>query len=214
MENDVKPRNAGWLVTSVTMLACSTGEGEGWVRSDRLFVENCWNGPFDLSPTFFGANPYREEEILIRIQRGDNTEEVSDGLIVHVPDIATIRGESIGQPVAVGLPSGIAPIGVELPVVADGSEPVSLGLYLHATCHAQNGTVYALAGSITFQALFSGDPNEADGDDRLTEAEFDATFADPRDVATDGSVGAERSSRVQGYFRFYFQRGQPAQPFP
>jgi len=51
------------LACSSWLLACSVGEGEGWVRSDRLVIEDCWDGPFDLQPTFFGANPHREEEI-------------------------------------------------------------------------------------------------------------------------------------------------------
>jgi hypothetical protein len=205
-------------------LGCSTGEGSGSVRSDRLYVEDCWNGPFDLKPTFFAANPFREEELIIRIQRGDNIQELSDGLSVHVSDIGRIRGELLGQAIEVGLPPGVTPPGV--PIAADPDPPlVSLALYLHNTCHAENGTVYAMgpdriagvaaAGStITFTSLFSGDPNEKSADDRLTEATFEAVFADPRDLGGDGVVVAEKSSVVSGDFRFFFQRGPPAQPFP
>jgi hypothetical protein len=64
-----------------------------------------------------------------------------------------------------------------------------------------------VGGSINFSSLFSGDIAEPNADDRLTEANFSADFTDPRD-----SSGA--TSQVTGYFRFYFQRGQPAQPFP
>ena len=193
--------------------ACTTGEGEGWVRSDRLYIEDCWNGPFNLRPTFFGANPYREESLLIRVQRGDNMQEVSDGLTVVVSDLAGIREGALGQAIPVGLPPGVAPYG--MPVSSD-TEPaqVSLGLYLHDTCHAENGTVYALSGTITFDSLFSGDPNESQANERLTDADFEATFADPRDMAADGSVDAATTSLVNGHFRFFFQRGQPAQPFP
>ena len=35
--------------------ACSLGDGEGEVHSDRLFVRSCWTGPFDLAPDFFAA---------------------------------------------------------------------------------------------------------------------------------------------------------------
>ncbi len=203
---------------------CSTGEGAGWVRSDRLYIEDCWNGPFDLKPTFFAANPFREEELLIRIQRGDNTQELSDGLTVHVVDIGRIRDELLGQSIDVGLPPGVTPPGV--PVAADPDPPlVSLALYLHNTCHAENGTVYAVkpdrvadgvavSSTITFSSLFSGDPNENIADDRLTEARFQAVFADPRDLESDGMVPAEKASIVEGSFRFFFQRGPPAQPFP
>jgi hypothetical protein len=94
------------------------------------------------------------------------------------------------------------------------SSSVSLALYLHDTCHAQNGALYAVTGTITFAHLFSGNPNETNGDARLTEASFEASFADPRDAANDGTFDPAVMSDVKGWFRFYFQRGQPAQPFP
>ncbi len=202
-----------WLLlfASLTSLACSNAEGDGAVKSDRLFVEDCWNGPFDLAPTFFGANPYLNT-LTIRIQRGDNIEEVSDGLIVLVKDVSGIRG-ALGSSVKVGMPEGVSPPGVPVTVNPDPPK-VSLSLYLHDTCHGQNGTIYSLAGDITFQSLFSGDPNEGDAEDRLTEATFQATFADPRDAKPGQTIDSARTSEVSGWFRFYFERGQPAQPFP
>ncbi|MFO0568783.1 MAG: hypothetical protein U0263_24185 [Polyangiaceae bacterium] len=203
------------LLTLACMLglaACSTAEGEGWVKSDKLLVEDCWNGPFDLGPTFFGANPYQDTQT-IRIQRGDNLEEVSDGLIAVVKEVQQIRNDALGQELRVGMPPGVSPPGV--PVKLDTQPaPVNLSLYLHDTCHRQNGTLYSVDGTIRFASLFSGDPNEDNADDRLTEASFSATFADPRDVLASGEVDPDKTSLVTGWFRFYFQRGQPAQPFP
>jgi hypothetical protein len=97
--------------------------------------------------------------------------------------------------------------------------PVSIALYLHNSCHQQNGTVYSVGGSITFSSLFSGDINESNSADRLTEATFSAEFADPRDLTGDpndptAAPSEGETSTVDGYFRFFFQRGQPAQPFP
>ncbi|HOU91103.1 MAG TPA: hypothetical protein PLU22_08665 [Polyangiaceae bacterium] len=211
------------LACSSWLLACSVGEGEGWVRSDRLVIEDCWDGPFDLQPTFFGANPHREEEILIRVQRGNNIQELSDGLTVLVTDTPRIREELLGEPMAVGMPPGVTPPGV--PLEAASSPPVvSLALYLHDTCHRENGTIYSvepdqietgeLPSTITFLSLFSGDPNEKSAEDRLTEAEFAAWFADPRALDAEGRIPVDRASYVEGRFRFFFQRGQPAQPFP
>jgi hypothetical protein len=205
---------------ALCVAACTTGQGEGSVRSDRLYVENCWNGAFDLKPEFFGANPFRDEAILIRIQRDDDIQEVSDGVTVLVNDPALIRGNGddpglLGQDISVGLPPGVSPPGV--PVGDRGAAPlVSLSLYLHDTCHVQNGTLYSIGGSINFTSLFSGDINEAAADDRLTEADFSATFADPRDLleGTDAAADPNVVSLVEGNFRFFFQRGQPAQPFP
>jgi hypothetical protein len=200
------------VLVALGAAGCSTAEGTGEVRSERLYVEDCWNGPFDLDPDFFGANPYRDT-LTVRVQRGDNLEEVSDGLIVLVNDVRGIRDESLGTPLAVGLPAGVAPPGVT-PAFDPDPPRVHLALYLHDTCHEQNGTLYSTAGSITFDSLFSGDPNEPDADDRLTEARFDATFGDPRHLGPDGQADPERASQVTGWFRFFFQRGQPAQPFP
>ncbi len=192
-------------------LGCTVGEGEGFVKSDRLFVEDCWSGAFDLGPDFFGANSFRGDALLLRVQRGDNIEELSDGLTVVINDLPTQRAR-VGQSIAVGLPPGVSPPGV--PIVFDEDPPpVSLALYLHDSCHAQNGTVYSTDGSITFASIWSGDPNEEESDERLTEATFDATFADPRLLVGESAGDESVQSRVTGYFRFFFQRGQPAQPF-
>lgn len=201
----------GFVLLALPALACNVGEGEGWVRSDNLFIENCWNGGFDLGPDFFAANPSPgSDSVTIRVQHGDNIEEVSDGLIVVVNELPTVRG-MVGQEVEVGMPPGVSPPGV--PIVHDEDPPlVSLALSLHGSCHAENGTVYSVAGNITFSSLYSGDPYEDEADERLTEARFNATFADPRILAgTD--VPATAQSQVEGYFRFFYQRGQPAQPF-
>lgn len=68
---------------------------------------------------------------------------------------------------------------------------------------------------ITFTHLFSGNPEESDADERLTEASFDVYLADPRD-ACPGVSGPPPPCRghLTGSFKFYFQRGRPAQPFP
>ncbi|HEY3493927.1 MAG TPA: hypothetical protein VGK73_04545 [Polyangiaceae bacterium] len=205
-------RGSGWLLFALLSLGCTVGEGEGWVKSDELYVDECWDGPFDLGPDFFAANSFeRGKALMIRVQRGDAIEEMSDGLIVNIADLPTQRA-LVGTPLEVGLPVGVTPPGV--PVVFDPDPaPVNLSVYLHNSCHAQNGAVYSVGGTITFRSLFSGDPQETEGDERLTEASFDASFADPRLLVGDPVADAAVTSRVTGYFRFFFQRGQPAQPF-
>jgi hypothetical protein len=199
------------VLAGTLALGCAVGEGEGSVTSERLVVEDCWTGPFDLHPDFFAANPDNGKSLLIRVQRGDNLEEQSDGLSVLVNDLPTLR-EQLGQPTEIGLPPGVSPPGV--PIVFNPNPPkVSMALYLHNTCHAQTGTLYALSGQITFRALFSGDRNEENAEDRLTDAEFTGVFADPRQLSADDQANVEVESTVTGNFRFYFQRGQPAQPF-
>ena len=195
-------------------LACTVGEGEGAVTSDHLYVKGCWNGPFDLGPDFFGANPDQGQSLMIRVQRGDNIEDVSDGLDVLVNDLQSARMQ-LNTDIPVGIPPGVSPPGV--PIVFNPDPPkVSLSLYLHHSCHQQNGTVYSISGTIRFKSLFSGDLNEGSSEDRLTDATFtDVSFADPRELAgaADTTAQAALTSLVSGNFRFFFQRGQPSQPF-
>ena len=145
--------------------------------------------------------------------RGDNIEDVSDGLIVLVNDLQAVR-KQLNMDIEVGMPPGVTPPGV--PIVFNPDPPkVSLSLYLHNTCHQQNGTIYSVAGTINFSRLFSGDLNEGSADNRRTTATFTASFADPRELAraADDDAKAAVSSLVTGDFDFFFQRGQPSQPF-
>jgi hypothetical protein len=200
------------LLCALLGLSCAAAEGEGEVTSDRLYVEDCWNGPFDLNPNFFAANPFREDALQIRIQAGDDIQELSDGLTVLVNDLQELRGR-LGQDIEVGVPPGVSPPGV--PLQADLDPPqVSLALYLHKTCHTEIGTVYSVEGTIRFESLFSGDLNEGSSEDRLTEGSFTAKFGDPRQLAPGSEADpALVTSDVIGNFRFFFQRGQPSQPF-
>lgn len=195
-------------------LGCTVGEGDGAVTSDRLIVRHCWDGPFDLGPTFFAANAFSTDQVSMRVQRGDNNQEVSDGLSVSIRALQSIRKDSLGQAVPVGVPPGVILAGGGT-LVKNMDAVVSLSLYLHDTCYLQNGALYSIDGTITFDHLFSGNPNETVGERRLTQAKFEnVRFADPRDSNADGSFDESVVSRVNGWFRFYFQRGQPAQPFP
>ena len=59
------------------------------------------------------------------------------------------------------------------------------------------------------QPLFIGRPVE------LTEASFDVDVGNPHDAPPGSTeIPADKRSRLTGYFRFHFQRGQPGQPFP
>ena len=68
---------------------------------------------------------------------------------------------------------------------------------------------------IAFTSLFDGKPDEDVAARRLNEGCFDVYLADPRDVAP-GGLGPPPSCRghLTGRFKFYFQRGRPAQAFP
>jgi hypothetical protein len=195
--------------------ACSLGEGEGQVTSQKLAVAGCWNGPFQLDPDFFAAVPFRRT-VTIRVQHGGDTEEVSDGIIVLVDDVDRIRttiATAPGTQWRVALQPSLVPPG--FPIVPDPDPAlVHLTLYLNRACHAQNSTLYAIAGTIRFSSLFDADPNESNAAEKLTDAVFDdISVGDPRDHPP-GDPTIQNVSHISGFFKFYFQRGQPAQPFP
>ncbi|MCS6899715.1 MAG: hypothetical protein RMJ98_08595 [Myxococcales bacterium] len=196
----------------LVLVSCSVGEGQGEVTSDRLLAKGCFDGPYRLKPTFFATSPYRQTQT-IRLQRTDELIDNVDGVQILVSDTAQVRGK-LGQPLKVGLPPGVQPPGVPIPQNPDPPF-IQLSLYLHETCHGQNITLHALQGTITFQHIFSGDRIEEDADDRLSEASFEVEVADPRDQPPQGGeVPSEKRSKLKGWFRFFFERGQPAQPFP
>src|SRR5688572_4048769 len=87
--------SAALLGLALGAAACSVGTGSGRVTSDRLFVDNCWQGTFDLQPTFFGANPFNDT-LTIRVQRGEQDIQVSDGFTMLVNDVSGIRESKLG----------------------------------------------------------------------------------------------------------------------
>lgn len=228
------------VAAAALAVGCGAGEGSGTVDSDDLYVENCWRGPFHLGPTFFASDPFADTQ-QIRVQRGERMVSVSDGVLLVVNDVARIRAEQLDTDIPLGLPVGVRPPGFPLRVEPVPPE-ASLTLYLYDTCHLQNGALHSVRGSIRFKSLFSGNPNENSADNRLTDATFTAFVADPRDATlappsggggeTDGGIldgsapeaGSEsqgalephyrHESLVTGSFRFFFERGIPAQPFP
>jgi len=97
--------------------------------------------------------------------------------------------------------------GSDASTVLDGSLSIDGGA-------AQSGGAEA-GSTIVFNQIFDGDPNESSADARLTDVpRFDLYFADPREIAP-GGLGPPPPCRAHlvGNFKFYFERGQPSQPF-
>ncbi|MEJ7730971.1 MAG: hypothetical protein WKG00_17360 [Polyangiaceae bacterium] len=221
---------AALAVMAIASAGCSLGQGTGEVKSDSLYAAECWLGrPFDLQPDFFAAVPFRDT-LAVRVQRGTDLQEVSDGLAVLIDDTRAMRvgGNLNGKELCVSLPPGVEipgapPVGTVAPDplangVCNDQYLVHAALYLGASCHNQNTTLYAVSGTIVFDSMFSGDPNEDDAVDKLIEARsFTFQMGDPRD-APDGAppteIPADKLTTVTGSFSFYFERGQPGQPFP
>jgi hypothetical protein len=86
--------SAAFAVLLVATLApgCSRGEGSGCATGE-LNIPDCWAGPFNLAPDFFGAIPASSADaLLIRVQSGSDYESFSDGIEFEIDDIGAIRG--------------------------------------------------------------------------------------------------------------------------
>lgn len=109
-----------------------------------------------------------------------------------------------GEPNTCPLP---APTGT---LTSDGATPLTID----ASVDGGPAAVSAPIGvsTIVFDKLFDGDPNESDADKRLTDVpDFNLYFADPRDTP----LGPPPClGHLVGNFKFYFERGQPEQPYP
>jgi hypothetical protein len=219
---------------ALALAGCSLGQGQGRVYSHRLYAADCWGvdpsqpATYDLQPDFFAAVPYRST-LMIRVQRGTAPEEVSDGLMVLVDDVNPIR-DAIAKANAAGRPPPVFPVSLPAGIQPPGSPPlpapdpligpplVHMALYLQYSCHNQNTILYSIGGTITFASLFDADPNEANAAQKFTNATtFDVQIGDIQDVPVGEPathVPAALQSNLVGDFSFYFERGQPGQPFP
>lgn len=87
---------------------------------------------------------------------------------------------------------------------ADGASPAT-----------SSGTGGIGVSTITFYSLFDGNPDEANASQLLTQADFELYIADPSEICPGGLGPPPRCrAHLTGSFKFYFQRGRPAQPFP
>jgi hypothetical protein len=206
---------------ALVVTACSVGQGEGSATSDDLYVPGCWEGPFDLRPDFFGANPF-DDTLTIRVQRGEREIGVSDGFTMLINNLRAVRSPlALKRDLPLGLPLGVTPLGYPLPPIPNPTG-ATLTLYLNSSCRRQNSLLYSVGGSVRFEKLFSGDPNEENADDRITRGTFEAILADPRDAVPNRAADAgvpysypeSQTSVLRGNFDFVFHRGIPAQPFP
>ena len=170
-------------------MGCSVGVGTGEV-SGSVVVSDCETSEtFALNPTFFAADDF-EEQLTIRIQRGGDFAIDSDGISIVVVD-ATSEKSRLGTPLTLDGTSG---------------SPVSMSLYLNASCPSTRDDIpvflEATSGTITFDSLYAPEVSE-------TQRECSGHF---EDVTFEGPEG--RTASLSGSFRFLFERGRPAQPFP
>jgi hypothetical protein len=217
------------LIAVAASPACSQGEGNGSITG-TLNIPDCWNGSFDLDPDFFAAVPFRETEITLRIQRGSDFQNFSDGISIQVSDITKIRPNPgatpafAGQyhaPLEVALPPEVTPPGT--PVVADPNPAlVGLALYLQRSCKTQTVTLNAVKevtlptdGTCTAHAMKGADPTNG-CDPNATAAEGVGTgkslisFSSLANGKLDEEVAAQRLN--QGCFDIYLADPRDAPP--
>jgi hypothetical protein len=149
-------------VAGASIASCSLAGGNGYVNG-AINVTNCWSGPFALQPDFFAAEPYRNTDLQLRIQKGGDFETFSDGILIQIDDTSIIRGDSThpneyGQPLTVSLPPSVTAPGV--PVAANPNPSiVHMALYLQKSCEIQDVALYAL-DAVTLNAQGNCDPRD------------------------------------------------------
>lgn len=231
------------IVLVVASSACTLGSGEGQV-SGQLDVPNCWSGSFDLKPDFFAGIPYRTDYQIRVQQTADpaNFADGIAVHVTDVNAVRMQLGVplAVGVPPEV-TPPGIPVMPDPNPPLVNlslylgrtcRSETTALYATKAALANADgscdvNGPVTCgegamipagskmVSSTITFAHIFNGDPDEPSAQERLTDATFDVYLVDPRD-ACPGGLGTPPRCRghLTGHFKFYFERGRPAQPFP
>jgi hypothetical protein len=199
-------------LSALTAVGCEVGKGEGSVRGS-LVVDGCDKdlSSYDMQPDFFGGQS-AQRVLLIRIQRGGDLQEYQDALDISINDVDEIR-KHLNEPVPVQLqrPPGSAP---------DVTPPlVQMGLSLRGSCgtpHLNPGdppqvVLYATSGTVTFTAILDPSADSRDTNAKRIEGTFDVKLEDPRKPVAKG--GTSHGS-LTGDFKFFYQRGGPAQPFP
>jgi hypothetical protein len=185
------------VVTAFLLLsaACSVGVGTGQV-SGAVNAPGCGleGSPYELHPSFFAGHIAVDGQLEIRIQRGSDHEDNSDGLMILVREPGQVRTDLLGRPIE---------------VTRERDAVVRMAFYLNETCEIDRDRVpvhyEAEAGTITFDNLYAPDITENDVE---TDAHFeDVSFVDPNDPDT-------RNAQLSGNFRFLFNRGRPAQRYP
>lgn len=185
-----------WVLLSIGATiagGCASGQGEGSAVGE-VWAPDCdlEGEPFSLDPDFFAMQPSSSVEIIdMRMQRGSDIPNLSDGVSFFVAEPEMIKDEMLGIDIV------IEPLG----------SPVDMTLYLNETCPrtSEIPVVYrAVSGTIRFDELYVP---WVSNDNRRTSAEFtDVLLVDTADPE-------ERRAILSGEISFLFERGRPAQNF-
>jgi len=131
------------VLIAASVNGCRVGSGTGSVSGD-LYVTDCWSGAFDLQPDFFAATPLTDDSLIIRVQRGSDYVNFSDGISLLVTHVTEIRTSMLGQPLPIALPPSVVPPGV--PVTANPNPAsVQFAVFLQQTCRPETPGLYGMS---------------------------------------------------------------------
>jgi hypothetical protein len=134
------------IALATTESGCTVGQGTGSV-SGTLFVPDCWSGNFNLAPDFFAATPNpNDDSLFIRVQRGSDYMNFSDGvsiLVTHVTEITNAITASGPQTLSVSLPPAVVPPGVPITPTVNPAW-VQFALYMQGSCRPETPGLYAM----------------------------------------------------------------------
>jgi hypothetical protein len=143
------------VIAIATTNSCTVGSGTGSLSGD-LDVPDCWTGNYDLKPDFFGATPNPNDDTLfIRIQRGSDYINFSDGvsiLVTHVSEVTAAIFNNGGAPqpqtLTVSLPPSVVPPGVPITPTANPAT-AQFALYMQGSCRPETPGLYAMDNATT-----------------------------------------------------------------
>lgn len=137
------------LVIATSTNGCTVGSGTGSVSGD-LFVAECWGGSYDLKPDFFAATPNTDDSLIIRIQRGSNYVNFSDGVSILVTAVSTIRaaidndgGTPQPQTFPISLPPSVLAPGT--PLIQPTPPGAQFTLILQQSCGVDTPGLYGMS---------------------------------------------------------------------
>ena len=214
---------ARWAMVALvtTTAACAVGKGTGSVTGNISLVGcDADLAHYDMQPDFFSATE-AHGQLIIRIQPGGYYQEYSDSVTIAVQSY-----EDINAQIAAGGGSATIPVSLERPPGSAPSvppPPVRLTLSLRKSCGSDKlnpatdnpyVVLHAVSGTIKFTSILHGDIYSRDTNGKRIEGEFHVELADPRTWGTEAANGQAANGHLDGTFKFFYQRGGPAQPFP
>ncbi|MDB4973192.1 MAG: hypothetical protein JWN48_1533 [Myxococcaceae bacterium] len=182
----------GCALLALALSSCSVGHGTGEI-SGTVSIPGCRpESDYELRPTSFLAEA-TEQVLELRVQRGSDTEMLSDGVSLLVDDAAVVKRMLLNM---------------DIPVAVDADPRLDLSLYLNETCPAERDktpvALSAVSGTVRFSHIYA--PRVSKNQVRIAAELIDVRFEDPRND--------QRTALLNGSFDFLYVRGSPAQRFP